>query len=281
MMAIRSVMPKAIKTILRRPYLEASVALTGAFPYYSQKVHTPRKSVIFQRILTFGIFEPEIVEALIALTKQNSVVIDIGANIGIMSIALLSSRPDVSVVSIECSPSTLPFLRATHAGSDYGDRWRIVEAAIGNIDGEVSFYTAGAANGAYDSLSDTGRGGDTKEVKVQASKLDTVWVSLGRPRVSVIKIDIEGGEFGAIEGAQELIADCRPMIIFEWNNENLRAYNRDPSDLLKLPLVNYEVLAVPALIRISGSLLPLIMRGTEMFLACPICDDGSGSVVSS
>jgi FkbM family methyltransferase len=268
-MEVRSLVPRALKATVRRPYLEALVALTGAFPYFSQRVHTPRKSVIFQRILASGVFEPEIVDALVTLAKPNSTVVDVGANIGVMSIAMLNRRHDVSVVSVECSPSTLPFLRKTHATSSHRNRWTIVEAAISNTEGEVSFFTSGSANGAYDSLSDTGRGGDSQEVRVLAAKLDTIWTSLGRPQVSIIKVDIEGGEFGAIESAQELISACRPIIIFEWNKVNLRAYNLAPDDLFKLPLSDYEIFAIPSLTPIHRTLLPLIMRETEMFLATP------------
>ena len=65
-------------------------------------------------------------------------------------------RSDVNVVSIECSPSTLPYLRKTQAESPEKKRWTIFEIAVGKKSGELPFFTAGSANGAYDSLKDTG-----------------------------------------------------------------------------------------------------------------------------
>ena len=54
-------------------------------------------------------------------------------------------------------------------------------------------------------------------VRVQVVQLDHAWVSLDKPKVSVLKIDVEGGEVGVLQGAAELIQAQRPAILLEAN----------------------------------------------------------------
>ena len=49
------------------------------------------------------------------------------------------------------------------------------------------------------------------------SRLDDVL--LKRAKVSLIKLDIEGGELDALRGAKGVITKCRPAIIFECGSE--------------------------------------------------------------
>jgi FkbM family methyltransferase len=264
-----NLIPPLVRVPLRRYTIRGIRAVTGNFPYYNQRVYTPRGSVIFERILQFGTFEPEILLTMQSLAKKDTIVLDIGANIGVMSIALLQLRQDISVVSIECSPSTLPFLRKTFAASPHHSRWRIIEVAVGEKDGKLPFFTAGRAMGAYDGLKDTCRGGPTTSVAVKVKKLDQIWEDLSCPEVSLIKIDIEGGEFDALSGAARLMAKCQPYILFEWNEANLTAYNRKAADLFQLRKEGYELFTLPSLQRVKPSLLPIMMAQTEMFLLAP------------
>ena len=150
---------------LRRAYLEASIIGSGSFPYFGHKVFAVRDSEIFQRIATVGVFEPDILEVLQCLARPQTTVFDVGANIGVVTVAMLAKRSDLQFIAIECSPSTLPFLRRTYAASNQRDRWQVVEAAMTDQDGVVEFFTAGEAMGAFDGIKDTGRGGPARLVR--------------------------------------------------------------------------------------------------------------------
>jgi FkbM family methyltransferase len=50
---------------------------------------------------------------------------------------------------------------------------------------------------------------------VPTTSLDRVWKQVGRPTVSVIKIDVEGAEAAVIDGAAELLETCRPGVLVE------------------------------------------------------------------
>lgn len=267
---IKYLIPSSLHPIIRRRYLEAMVLATGAFRYCGQRIYTPINSFIFQHIANTGAFEPEILQIIIALTRPGTYAIDVGANIGVMSVPILVSCPEVNVISVECSPSTLPYLRRTYDISPHRNRWKLCEVAIGDKEGSLEFYTSGPASGAHDGLKDTRRVGVTSIVTVPATTLDTLWREHGKPPVSVIKIDIEGSEFEALSGAEELISQFRPYIIFEWNTQNIAAYGRVGVDIFKLVGPGYEIYSLPSLNLLRPSLLPIELSRCEMFLLAPV-----------
>ena len=268
-MKISNYIPDRPRRKLREWRLRGVRFSQGSFPYFKQQIYAPKRSVIFERIARGGVFEPETLDAMRTLPKPEFWVLDVGANIGVMSTALLELRQDLSIIAIECSPSTLPFLKKTYAQSAHKMRWKLVEAAVGKESGQLSFFTAGEANGAYDGFKDTRRGGPTREVQVQVKTLDEIWEENDFLNISLIKIDIEGGEFDAIAGAKKLISKCRPYILMEWNANNLAAYDRDVNDIFNVCDSDYDIYAMPMLVNVAPTLLPFAMSRTEMFLLSP------------
>jgi FkbM family methyltransferase len=201
--------------------------------------------------------------------KPNTWFFDIGANIGVISIPILAANKEASVLSVECSPSSLPFLKKTHALAE-NSRWKIDDRAVSLVEGTVEFYTSGADKGAYDGLRHTGRGGSARPVSVKSAPLDRIWIDHGRPPVSVLKVDIEGGEFEALMSGSGLIDDQKPAIIFEWATQNLRAYGRDPMSIFDiLERFPGDLIALPNLHATNRANLPFLMGKCEMFLLLP------------
>jgi FkbM family methyltransferase len=130
----------------------------------------------------------------------------------------------VNVLSAEPSPSTFPYLKRSWETSPWKSRWHIDSRAISATSGTVTFSVAKPGMGAFDGMQDTLRAGPMRTVDVPASTLDDLWKERGMPRVSAIKIDIEGAETLALRGGEELIAAQRPFLILEWNRMNLAAY---------------------------------------------------------
>ena len=194
-------------------------------------------------------------------------VLDVGANIGTMSIPILKSKNDLNVISVECSPSTYPFLQRTHSFSNFRSRWKLDNRAAAIVDGQLQFYTSGPDAGAFDGLRDTGRGGVKVVVTVECAPLDKIWNDHGNPSVSVLKIDIEGGEFEAIMSANELILKNKPAIIFEWSVKNLEAFGRDPKSIFEI-LDKYpgEIISLPTMHTVTKYNLELLMTRCEMFI---------------
>ena len=198
--------------------------LRGRFPYYGHTVHFPPGSTTFECACAEGIYERDTTCLILALAEPGTTYFDVGANIGLLSVPVLAERPFVKVVSIEASPDTLHFLRKTHAAAPRREDWTIIGAAVGSENGEAEFWSSGGAMGAFDGLRDTGRGGRKSAVRVPLRALDQIWETCGCPAISVVKMDIEGGEYCGLQGAKSIIARERPVFVVEWTELNLRAY---------------------------------------------------------
>lgn len=251
----------------------------GTFPYFGHDVYFPIGSHLFERLCREGIYEKCTLKLLSDLIADESTYVDVGANIGLMSIPILAYRPGVRVISIEASPNTLQDLEKTRDASPHRERWSIVGRAVGRIQGSATFWASEPNNAAFDGIKNTGRGGAKKPVNVRVSTLDEIWNEAGSPYVSVVKIDVEGGETDAIAGARALIERDRPAFVIEWSRLNLPAYGIKPGHLLALCReIRYRIYAHPGMLEVAEeSLLCLAMLQTETFLLLPMGTRGGSS----
>lgn len=243
----------------------------GAFPYFGTQVHFPRGSVSFRAACEQGIFEADNTRLLCALVEPGSHMFDVGGNIGLMAIPVLQSQPDCCVVSFEPSHNTLPWLHQTIAGSSFKERWTLIEKAVGATSGVTTFSLSDQTNSLYDGIRSTQRVACQRKVEVPITTLDDTWQSMGRPRVSVIKVDVEGGELAALQGARECLKMERPAVLLEWNRQNLAAYDCAPESLVYFASeMGFELFSLPNLVPITTQRhLKAHMVFTENFLLSP------------
>lgn len=262
---------KRFRKVLKRWLYGSCPGFSGRFPYYRTKIYFPNGSLIFDLACEQGVYEHENVKLLLALCKPGTYFLDVGANIGLMSVPILLTLPDVRVVSFEPSPSTFPYLEQTWANSPFRSRWQILAKAVGNRSGESDFFVAEPKFGAFDATVDTGRGGAKHSIKVPITTLDAEWVALGRPATSAIKIDIEGSDLDVLAGGQECISATKPYILIEWQLQNFRAYGRKPEMLIEYANeIGYCVYSSPGLVPIiSEADLRVHMEVTETFILSP------------
>jgi FkbM family methyltransferase len=144
-------------------------------------------------------------------------VIDVGANQGRWSSALLAVARPQRLIAVEPSPDVLPLLREAIGASP---QVSIVAAAVGASVGDVELIITNhphltsllpprseAMNAAY--------GGDqydvNRRVTVPLTTIDEVARDSGP--VSLLKLDVQGGELAALEGAHETLARTRWLLI--------------------------------------------------------------------
>jgi len=239
---------------------------SGSFPYFGTKVYFP-----FFMACDQGIYESEILKLINSLIKENSYYIDVGANIGLMSVPALNVNPTCKVISLEASPSTFDYLQRSARESKYNIRWRVIGKAAGNAIGFSEFYSGKSEYSSFDGLKNTGRCGSKMKIKVPVTTIDSEWEVLGKPNVSVIKIDIEGAEIIALSGSLKCISTEKPYIFIEWNEFNFRSYNHEYDEILKFAdLINYYLFSLPEVVPVlNNSSLKLHMLRTENFLLSP------------
>ena len=156
------------------------------------------------------------------LIRPGDVVVDAGANIGYLS-ALLARwvGPTGLVHSIEPIPETFQLLQS--AMQKLGlHQVRCHPCGVSDRSGdavmEVPAYPDGAEN-FYESrvVSAAQPGTNARAIKVRLVTLDEV-VGDSLPRVSFMKIDVEGHEESALLGAARLLEQARPALLVEINH---------------------------------------------------------------
>jgi FkbM family methyltransferase len=260
-----------VRGVAKRLVFGSVPYMRGRFPYYGHMVHFPLGSITFARACAEGIYERDTTCLILALAEPGTTYFDVGANIGLLSVPVLAACPSVKVVSIEASPATLHFLKKTHAAARRRGDWTVVGAAVGLKSGEAEFWSGDVALGAHDGLRDTGYGGAKHAVRVPIRTLDEIWQEQGCPAVSVIKMDIEGAESLALQGAKEITTQIRPIFIVEWAAQNLGAYGIKSEELLDLcGAMAYVPYASPGLVLVETKpILKMAMAQTAMFILVP------------
>lgn len=261
-------MHKRIKDFLASARLRRS----GSFPYFGSRIYSPADSLIFRRVRSEGVFERETCYYLMKAAAGASWYFDVGANLGLMSIPLLRKHPGLKVVSLEPSPNSLPYLQKTHATSVFTKRWHIVPKAASDVDGMADFSLSSEGQSAFEGLRHTGRAPLSRTHKVETQRLDGIWETFSRPRVSLVKIDVEGAERAVLEGAGEMLRQCRPVVVLEWVPENLQGYEVDPLWLLGFArdagFRLYDLSTLAPIVE-GDHLLHLLHQGRENFVLYP------------
>ena len=88
----------------------------------------------------------------------------------------------------------------------------VFDAALGAARGSTTLLLADDA--AYNSTAGSAPvTGASAEVRME--QLDDLWAELGRPEISVLKVDVEGAEVDVLAGAAELLRASRPAVLVE------------------------------------------------------------------
>lgn len=130
--------------------------------------------------------------------------VDVGANVGIWSIAM--KQHFTNVISFEPSIQNRECLIA-----NLGQNSDIRPYAVGNQTGKVNFR---------DSIKNCGDSKIILEKRENMYEVDIVRLDdQNIQNCSLIKIDVQGFEWPVIQGAEKIIEEQQPWIIFEINEE--------------------------------------------------------------
>lgn len=160
------------------------------------------------------------------MIPENTAVLDIGANIGIMTVHLAKSVKNSIVYAFEPMPNNInAFKRIVN----YFKLKNVVlfEIALGNEEGQVEMVMPVISNVRMQGLSHVvhesiAENNDGEKVKVSLKMIDKI-EELANPaqRISAIKIDVENFEFFVLDGAKNTIIKNKPIVYAElWDNDN-------------------------------------------------------------
>ncbi len=179
----------------------------------------------------------EIDEAVRVLTaagrlKDDSVFVDVGANIGTQTVHALRAGPFSRAVAFEPETRNAKLLNMNLAANGMTARVTVFAKAAGAVDGEAVLYLHPRNKGAH--AIDTRPSPDTtKSVVVPVTRLDTALRALQMriEEIGLIWIDVEGAESEAVAGLGDLVGKI-PLAI-EYAPERLRSSNAELRKILQ------------------------------------------------
>jgi FkbM family methyltransferase len=160
-------------------------------------------------------FQIELLQKMVGILP--GAVLDIGANMGLVSAAIARRYADRTIFAFEPVQETAKRAAATFALSSL-QNVRLLPVAVGERDEILTFYHApGHSDYASANPTETHIGIGWTETKTPCVTLDTLRDSGVLPAVGIIKIDVEGHELSVLRGARNLILHDRPFIMLEYN----------------------------------------------------------------
>jgi FkbM family methyltransferase len=157
------------------------------------------------------------------MIPEDGNVLDLGSNIGFMSVPLAKKASRGKVFSFEPMPQNIKTLRRICAYYKISNI-EIFETALGDHNGELTmvlpvFYNVKFHGFSHvvEKESDKAKG-DLFTVRVQ--RLDDIPSLQFIPKINAIKIDVENYEYQVLKGAETLLQHHKPVVYCElWDNE--------------------------------------------------------------
>jgi FkbM family methyltransferase len=176
-----------------------------------------------------GVYEPNVMDHFKASLRAGDHVLDIGANIGIFTMAAASLvGPSGRVVAVEPLPANH---RSLYAGILHNgfENVSVLPFAASDRPGLIPAVCAvDSSNGIVGARAQ----GRSEEYCVPIHRLDDVLATL--PRLDVVKIDIEGHEPAAWRGMKGLIDKHRPIVFSEFSPIAMRNVGHDAIEYLSM-----------------------------------------------
>jgi FkbM family methyltransferase len=215
-------------------------------------------------------------EGVIRLVKRHlpvdGVFFDVGANIGTFTLVAAHKAFRGQVHAFE--PSAHHFARlARNVALNRFENVVLNQRGLYDQPGEATLFLpsqAGEMNNSGAASLYTFRSEEVKQVSeaVSLMRLDDYIRNLNIQRVDIIKIDIEGAEIKALEGARDTIMRFRPLVLMEVDLDNLARADCSPDQVLELwKSLNYEV----SIIHMTEKAIPVKSRrelGPHQNLEC-------------
>lgn len=211
-----------IRNFFKRFFREHTLSFfpkIGQEDYLGQKITYDRKTDIGQHFFYFGSFEENELRIIKKYLHTNSIIIDVGANIGLHTIFFSQTAKNGKVFAIE--PSKTTFLNLINNVSSNKNVLPL-NLALSNVTQWLNFFES--SDNAYSGLKDTQRKPVEQTYEVFATTVDRLSACFALPSIDFVKIDVEGTEMDVLEGMQETIDRFHPVImceIFKGENSNL------------------------------------------------------------
>ena len=182
------------------------------------------------RLSILGLYEPLAVKHFQEMIKPGDTVLDIGAHIGYYTLmAAKRVGKKGKVFAFEPDKDNLFILNKNISMNGYKNVV-VVNKAVASSTKKVKFLLNSLSTGMH-SIIDLGFG-SKNSIIVDTISLDDFF-GKNPPQISVIKMDIEGGEYGALQGMRRLLRKSKHLTLFtEFSPYSIKKAKKSPRGFL-------------------------------------------------
>jgi|GEM_PF-1495316 FkbM family methyltransferase len=202
----------------------------NAIPSLKKEILINNKAYLIEGDLRYlgGIgphFDQNLISIFKAFCKDDSCVLDLGANIGLTAIAFADICKQGRVIAVEPLPQSYKFLQSNFKNTNFNNV-DFYNFAVGNKKTQIymqakSDFLAGAF------IADRYQADKTHfTIQVNIDSLDNIFDKFNLKNLDFIKLDLEGYEIYALEGAKETLNKYKPIVYLEMNHWCLNVFQR-------------------------------------------------------
>ena len=174
-----------------------------------------KKDVVANCIKSGNYFEPEIIEIAKSNIKEGSAVLDVGANYGQMSVCFSKLAGSDQVFSFEAEPFIADILQKNISINNCTNV-KVIRGAVYNESGKKLIFPEPDfkrfdSYGSYGVDPTASQGREIMSLTIDSLKIDLP--------ISFMKVDIQGSDLFAMQGARETILKNKMAILFEFEEQ--------------------------------------------------------------
>jgi FkbM family methyltransferase len=194
------------------------------------------RSHLLNRVLQQGCYEPELAALFRRHLRPERDVIDVGANVGFFTVLAGKRLTTGRALAVEASSAAYARLSRNIALNDVGDKVTAVRCFVSDSDAEVTlnvipgreeYSSAGAI--VHDAVA-----ADTARAEIVPALTLARLVGDHGLKPALIKIDVEGAEGQVFAGAEPVLREHRPVVLFECVRAMLESNGSSPEAIFKL-----------------------------------------------
>jgi len=201
-------------------------------------------SSIIDENFFWGDFEADNLSFFQNLIKEEMVIFDIGANVGLYSLtAAAKMKNAIKIHAFE--PADIPFNRL-HKNIELNKFKNITVHNLGVSDKEGTVEFNICEDDAYNSIGSAPMQKITKKVKINVTSIDSFCQKNNIQSIDIVKIDTEGAEFLILTGGAKIFESKNAPVLFcEYNRLTASGYDYTLHDYEEqLKLYGYKIFEI-------------------------------------